>query len=101
MKKLFLSAAAIGLLSGVAVAEPQKLDDQVLGDVAAGQLIPALALNAPTVTTTTTTMTSMDQRTYNQNLQSVSSNNNYAVGLASPGVVATGSVVSTIMGAIN
>ena len=104
MKKLFLSAAAIGLLSGVAVAEPQKLDDQILQDVAAGEIVgmPGLfwAQSSSDVITNTTTnnlVNTTETRTNTSNVTSSNLNNVYSTGVGSSGVTATGSVTSNIM----
>jgi hypothetical protein len=94
MKKLLLSAAAFGLLSGAALAEPQKLDDSILGDVAAG----FLTLETSEVTNTLTSFAdnSVSTRETNQTLSAISGNTVYATGLASDGVSAIGTSAATV-----
>lgn len=106
MKKLLLSAAAFGLLSGAALAEPQKLDDSILGDVAAGQ--PTLTGSGFQVSTsemnsmfTTTTETNNTVREANQTISVMSGNTVYATGLASTGVSATGTSAASVMAPIS
>ncbi len=105
MKKLLLGVAAFGLLSGAALAEPQKLDDSILGDVAAG-----LNLDSSTSTmwslmasqsTKTTTDTVNNVRNITQDLSAMSANTNYATGLWSNGVSAMGTGSANVSGVIN
>ena len=101
MNKLLLGAAAFGLLSSVAIAEPLKLDDGALGDVAGGlDASSSFSLMVNQVTNTTTSH-SVDTRTNLQDLMSGATSNNYATGLWSEGVVATGGATSSIASSIN
>lgn len=103
MKKLLLGAAAFGLLSSAALAEPQKLDDSVLGDVAAGVVdfstysSWSLLANQSTNTSTDTTN---NVRHVNQNLSATSANSNYATGLWSNNVSAMGTGSANVSGLI-
>ena len=103
MKKLLLGVAAFGLLSSAALAEPQKLDDSVLGDVAAGVVdfssysSWSLLANQSTDTSTATTN---NVRNVNQTLSATSANSNYATGLWSNNVSAMGTLGSTVSGVI-
>lgn len=101
MKKLLLGAAAFGLLSGAALAEPQKLDDSVLGDVAGGVVATSSFSVMTSQTTNTVTETSNNVRNIAQDLSSMSANTNYATGLWSEGVSAMGSSAATVSGVIN
>lgn len=101
MKKLLLGAAAFGLLSSVAIAEPLKLDEGALGDVAGGlDASSSFSLMVSQVTNTSTTY-STDTRSNAQDLMSAASSTNYATGLWSEGVTATGGATSSIMSSIN
>jgi hypothetical protein len=100
MKKLLLGVAAFGLMSGAALAEPQKLDDSVLGNVAAGVLFPSsnswsLAAMQSTETNTTTNMRAVDQ-----SLSAASVNNSYATGLWAYGITASGMSGATVTGTV-
>ena len=102
MKKLLLGVAAFGLLSGAALAEPQKLDDRILGDVAAGYDFSTTSnwsLMA-SQSTNTSTETVNNVRTITQDLSAASANNNYATGLWSSGVSAMGTGSATVSGVI-
>jgi len=103
MKKALLGAAALGLLSSVAIAEPLKLDDGTLGGVAGGVDIDGSTSYSFMVSemTNTQTTTSTDTRSNMQDLMSGANNTNYATGLWSEGVTAAGSATSTVMGVIN
>ncbi len=103
MKKLLLGAAAFGLLSGAALAEPQKLDDRILGDVAAGldfSTTSNWSLLASQSTETSTT-TSNNVRNITQDLSAGSANNNYATGLWSSGVSAMGTGSANVNSVLN
>lgn len=55
MKKLLVSALALGAMSSVALAQPAKLSDHQLGQIAAGQT------NTATVTASTTNSSTITQ----------------------------------------
>ncbi len=55
MKKLLVSALALGAMSSAALAGPAKLSDNQLGQIAAGQS------NTATITATTTNTSSISQ----------------------------------------
>lgn len=103
MKKLVLAAAAFGLVSSVAIAEPLKLDDGALGDVAGGlDASSSFSLMVSQVTTTENNWSSnTDTRSNLQDLMSGATSTNYATGLWSEGVTATGGATSSIMSSIN
>ena len=103
MKKALLGAAALGLLSSVAVAEPLKLDDSTLGDVAGGFSLSANTTtnNYSSVTETmSSVMTSTDTRSLIQDLGAMTSNVNYSTGVGSEGVSAVGNASSVVTGSI-
>jgi hypothetical protein len=105
MKKLLVGAAALGLLSGAALAEPQKLDDSLLGGVAGGVDIDASttsmwSLMASQTSTSTTEMIS-SVREVSQDLTSMSVNNNYATGLASDNISAMGTSSASVMAPVS
>jgi hypothetical protein len=90
-------------LSGAALAEPQKLDDRILGDVAGGYDFSTTSnwsLMA-SQSTNTTTETISNVRNVTQDLSAASANNNYATGLWSTGVSAMGTGSATVSGVIN
>jgi hypothetical protein len=95
MKKVLLSAAALGLLSSVAIAEPLKLDDGTLGEVAGGFNDTNISAVSNTWTSNSFT-TSTSSRTATQTATSMSSNDANAVAVGSSGVSATGSSSSMI-----
>ncbi len=105
MKKLLLGVAAFGLLSGAALAEPQKLDDSVLGGVAAGYGFDASTSSVWSLmasqSTETSTATSNNVRNITQDLSAMSANTNYATGLWSNGVSAMGTGSANVSGVIN
>lgn len=105
MKKLLLGAAAFGLLSGVAIAEPLKLNDGALGDVAGGfDASSSFSVMTSQVTNTTnnwSSTSSTDTRSNIQDLMSGATSTNYATGLWSEGVTATGGATSSIVSSIN
>jgi hypothetical protein len=101
MKKLLLGAVAFGLMSGAALAEPQKLDDSVLGTVAAGFLVPSSSVWTLTAMQNTETTTTTNMRAVSQDLTSGSINNVYATGVLAHGVSAMGSSASSISAVIN
>ena len=97
MKKALLGAAALGLLSSVAVAEPLKLDDSTLGDVAGGFYDTSISAVSNTNTWTSNAFTSStSSRTATQSATSMSSNDANAVAVGSANVGATGSSSSMI-----
>lgn len=101
MKKLLLGVAAFGLLSSVAIAEPLKLDEGALGDVAGGlDASSSFSLMVSQVTNTSTNY-STDTRSNLQDLMSGATSTNYATGLWSEGVTATGGATSSIVSTIN
>jgi hypothetical protein len=105
MKKALLSAAALGLLSSVAVAEPLKLDDGTLGDVAGGVDIDGSTNYSLMVSQVTETMSSAsetsDTRMNSQDLMAGSTTTNYATALWSENVNARGDATASVMGTIN
>jgi len=101
MKKALLGAAALGLLSSVAIAEPLKLDDAALGETAGGFDASTSYSFMVSQLTETNTQTTSDVRTSSQDLMSAATNSNYSLGLWSEGVTATGSATSSIMGSLN
>lgn len=103
MNKLLLGAAVFGLLSSVAIAEPLKLDDGALGDVAGGlDATSSFSVMVNQVTSTENNwVSSTDTRTNLQDLMSGSTSTNYATGLWSQGVNASGGATSSIVSAIN
>ncbi len=101
MKKLHLGVAAFGLMSGAALAEPQKLDDSVLGTVAAGYMTPSSNVWSLTALQNTETTTTTNLRHYSQNLSAGSVNNVYATGVLAHGVSAVGSSGAGVTGTIN
>jgi hypothetical protein len=101
MKKLLLGAVAFGLMSGAALAEPQKLDDSALGTVAAGVLPGSSSVWSLTALQNTETTTTNNLRYVSQDLSAGSVNNVYATGVLAHGVSAMGSSASSISGVIN
>ncbi len=103
MKKLLLGAAAFGLLSSVAIAEPLKLDDGALGDVAGGfDATSSFSVMVSQMTSTENNWSSStDTRSNLQDLMSGATSSNYATGLWSEGVTATGGATSSIISSIN
>lgn len=103
MKKLLFGAAAFGLLSSVAIAQPLKLDDAALGETAGGVDIDGSTSYSFMVSQLTETRTenTSSMRSAGQELMSAATNRNYSLGLWSEGVSATGSATSSIMGTIN
>ncbi len=103
MNKLLLGAAAFGLLSSVAIAEPLKLNDGALGDVAGGfDATSSFSVMTSQVTTTENNWSSTtDTRSNLQDLMSGATSTNYATGLWSEGVTATGGATSSIVSSIN
>ena len=104
----------LGLLSTAALADPAKLSETELGQVAAGQLGVDLSLSALQATTTTTETTSNvnDQDTATsvsnsdataaQNLAAESVNSVNALGmLESTGVTATGNANTVLTGTVD
>lgn len=95
MKKVLLSAAALGLLSSVAIAEPLKLNDGTLGEVAGGFYDTSISAVSNTVTSNSLT-TSSTTRTATQSATSMSSNDANAVAVGSFNTGATGTSSSMI-----
>jgi len=102
MKKLLLGAAAFGLLSSVAIAEPLKLDDGTLGSVAGGVDFDGSTSYSFMVSQMTETSSSdtRDTRMNALDLTSGATNTNYATALWSDGVSATGDATASVMGTI-
>jgi hypothetical protein len=116
MQKLIPVIMSLGLISTVALAEPAKLSEGDLGQIAAGQDIGSgfslsVVESATNTQTTTTTNTVNDQdtavstftsnATATQNLAGQSSNTVNALGLlGSTGVSAAGNANSILTGTI-
>jgi hypothetical protein len=101
MKKLLLGAVAFGLMSGAALAEPQKLDDSVLGTVAAGFLVPSSSVWTLTALQNTQNTTTSNLRYASQDLSAGSVNNVYSTGVLATGISAVGSSMAGVTGTIN
>ena len=101
MKKLLLGVAAFGLMSGAALAEPQKLDDGALGTVAAGFLVPSSSVWTLTALQNTETTNTTNMRYASQDLSAGSVNNVYATGVLGQNIAAFGSSVAGVTGTIS
>ena len=89
-----------------ASADPVRLDEAGLGGVAAGQSVAAgpggfsLSTVDATTTTTSTDVSSSVESTIGQTLTGSSANMNYATGIGSTGVTATGSALTNLTGSV-
>jgi hypothetical protein len=112
MRKLHLLAALAGLsalaaATGPAAADPVRLDEAGLGGVAAGADVapagvPGLSLLTSQTgdTRTSSTSTSSSVSSAIQSLTGATDNVNYATGISSQDVRATGNAVSSVTGTI-
>jgi formylmethanofuran dehydrogenase subunit B len=99
MRTLLCAIPALLALAGMASAEPQQLDEAQLGGVAAGQGF-SVSTSEFNNTSTALSTTNSVAETVNQSLGGVSSNSNYATGLNSSNVTATGSAFTGVTGTI-
>ena len=109
MRKLVHLAAPAALLAlaaaGTASAEPRRLDEGRLADVAAGQeVVPSSSFSATSVNTTSTatefsSLESVSNR-IGQTMNGMSINNNYSTAVNSAGVAANGNAIANIAGSV-
>ncbi len=110
MRKTFLALAgllALAAAAGTASADPVRLDEPALGGVAAGADVPAAGVPALSLLTsqtsdtrTSSTSTSSDVSSVLQSLTGATDNANYATGISSRDVRATGNAVTSVTGTI-
>jgi hypothetical protein len=101
MRTLLCAIPALLALAGVASAEPQQLDEAQLGGVAAGQDGSwSLSTNQSSITSNAVSTTNSVEENVFQSLGGVSTNSNYATGLNSSNVTATGSAFTGVTGTI-
>jgi len=101
MRTLLCAIPALLALAGVASAEPQQLDEAQLGGVAAGQDGTwSLSTNQSSITSNAVSTTNSVEENVFQSLGGVSTNSNYATGLNSSNVTATGSAFTGVTGTI-
>ena len=98
MRTLLCAIPALLALAGMASAEPQQLDEAQLGGVAAGNF--NLSTNQSSITSTALSTTNTVTENVSQSLGGVSTNSNYATGLNSSNVTATGSAFTGVTGTI-
>ena len=102
MRKSYLALPGVLLALAAAApasADPVRLDEAGLGGVAAGNGL-SLSTSQLSNTSTSTTSTLSDVSSIMQSMTGSSVNTNYATGLASQGVTATGVAGTTVTGAI-
>jgi hypothetical protein len=101
MRTLLCAIPALLALAGMASAEPQQLDEAQLGGVAAGQDGSwSLSTNQSSITSNAVSTTNSVEENVFQSLGGVSTNSNYATGLNSSNVTATGSAFTGVTGTI-
>ena len=109
MRKLahLAAPAALLALSAAASAEPRRLDEGRLAGLAAGQdtTTPAFpTFNASSVTSTLTSTESSSSNSVShlveQSFNGLAANNNYATGIGSTGVNATGDAITSVVGTV-
>ena len=101
MRTLLCAIPALLALAGMASAEPQQLDEAQLGGVAAGQDGTwSLSTNQSSITSNAVSTTNSVEENAFQSLGGVSTNSNYATGLNSSNVTATGSAFTGVTGTI-
>jgi|SRR4029453_9055701 hypothetical protein len=101
MRTLLCAIPALLALAGMASAEPQQLDEAQLGGVAAGQDGTwSLSTNQSSITSNAVSTTNSVEENVFQSLGGVSTNSNYATGLNSSNVTATGSAFTGVTGTI-
>jgi hypothetical protein len=101
MRTLLCAMPALLALAGMASAEPQQLDEAQLGGVAAGQDGTwSLSTNQSSITSNAVSTTNSVEENVFQSLGGVSTNSNYATGLNSSNVTATGSAFTGVTGTI-
>jgi hypothetical protein len=101
MRTLLCAIPALLALAGMASAEPQQLDEAQLGGVAAGQDGTwSLSTNQSSITSNAVSTTNSVEEKVFQSLGGVSTNSNYATGLNSSNVTATGSAFTGVTGTI-
>ena len=101
MRTLLYAIPALLALAGMASAEPQQLDEAQLGGVAAGQDGTwSLSTNQSSITSNAVSTTNSVEENVFQSLGGVSTNSNYATGLNSSNVTATGSAFTGVTGTI-
>jgi hypothetical protein len=101
MRTLLCAIPALLALAGPALAEPQQLDEAQLGGVAAGQDGTwSLSTNQSSITSNAASTTNSVEENVFQSLGGVSTNSNYATGLNSSNVTATGSAFTGVTGTI-
>ena len=101
MRTLLCAIPALLALAGMASAEPQQLDEAQLGGVAAGQDGTwSLSTNQSSITSNAVSTTNSVEENVFQSLGGVSTNSNYATGLNSSNVTATGSALTGVTGTI-
>jgi hypothetical protein len=101
MRTLLCAMPALLALAGMASAEPQQLDEAQLGGVAAGQDGTwSLSTNQSSITSNAVSTTNSVEENVFQSLGGVSTNSNYATGLNSSNVTATGSAFTDVTGTI-
>ncbi len=107
MRKPLLALPGLLLALAAAVpatADPLRLDEARRGGVAARAPVgvPGHSLSTldATTTTTSTDVSSSVESTIGQTLTGSSANMNYATGIGSTGVTATGSAVTSVTGSI-
>ena len=102
MRTLLCAIPALLALAGMASAEPQQLDEAQLGGIAAGQEAAGfnLSTSESNITSNAVSTTNSVEENVFQSLGGVSTNSNYATGLNSSNVTATGSAFTGVTGTI-